>query len=49
LNDPLFYEVVIKKEEAPYEFKIHLFLDDSSLSHRDITTQIMEKLGKFDA
>jgi len=39
LNDPLFYEVVIKKEEAPYEFKIHLFLDgDSSMSHREITT-----------
>ena len=36
LNDPLFYEVVIKKEEAPYEFKIHLFLDgDNSSSTRE--------------
>ena len=28
LNDPEFYEVVISKEEPPFEFKIHLFLDN---------------------
>ena len=50
LNDPLFYEVVIKKEEAPYEFKIHLFLDGgNSSSTREITTQIMEKLNTYEA
>jgi hypothetical protein len=41
---------VIKKEEAPYEFKIHLFLDgESELSSREITTQVMEKLNTFGA
>ena len=29
LNDPQFYEVVIRKEEPPYDFKIHLFLDNN--------------------
>lgn len=42
--------MVIKKEEAPYEFKIHLFLDgESELSHREITTQVLEKLNTFGA
>ena len=26
-KDPAFFAEVIKKEEAPYEFKIHLFPD----------------------
>lgn len=43
--------MVIKKEEPPYEFKIHLFLDggDSKMSLREITIQVMEKLKQFDA
>ena len=41
---------MIKKEEAPYEFKIHLFLDgEDALSNREITTQVMEKLNTFGA
>ena len=41
---------MIKKEEAPYEFKIHLFLDgEDVLSNREITTQVMEKLNTFGA
>lgn len=52
VNDPLFYEVVIKKEEPPYEFKIHLFLDnlsDKDVSIRDITCTVMDKLESFKA
>lgn len=26
-NDDQFYKIIIRKEEPPYEFKIHLFLD----------------------
>ena len=28
-NDPKFYKVVINKEDPPFDFKIHLFLDES--------------------
>lgn len=27
MNDVLFYETVIKKEEPPYDFKIFLYLE----------------------
>lgn len=52
LNDPQFYQVVIKKEEPPYEFKIHLFLDNHSekdVSIRDITLIVMDKITDFKA
>jgi len=52
-NDTKFYKTVISKEEPPFEFKIHLFLDDSrneeGLSVRDITTKMMQKLDSFEA
>lgn len=46
LNDPQFYQNVIQKEESPYDFKIHLFLDNpkEELSVNDITTIINKKL-----
>ena len=31
LNDPMFYSNVIRKEEPPYEFKMHLFLDQKKV------------------
>lgn len=60
INDNLFYETVMKKEDPPYEFKIHLFLDNKSqkrddekegatLSHREINLQVMKKLTEFGA
>ena len=35
MNDILFYETVIKKEEPPYEFKILLFLDNRGSFKQD--------------
>ena len=41
LNDPEFFQAVIKKEEPPFEFKIHLFLDnpnkEESPSNQELT------------
>ena len=54
LNDPQFYTAVIRKEEPPYEFKIHIFLDknedgeeeyDTSKSTtRALTLTLLDKL-----
>ena len=44
--------MVIKKEEPPYELKIHLFLDNHSekdVSIRDITLIVMDKITDFKA
>lgn len=30
-RDPKFFEIVIEKEEPPYEFKIHIFMLDKNL------------------
>jgi hypothetical protein len=50
INDDQFYQTVIKKEEPPYEFKIHLFLEnDKEKSVREITTIVQSKLQEFDA
>ena len=43
VNDPFFYNQVIRLEEPPYDFKIHLFLDkprdaDSSSQHKLLPT-----------
>ena len=32
-KEPTFYEIVIKKEEGPYEFKIHLFPSEEADGH----------------
>jgi len=43
---------VIRKEEPPYEFKIHLFLDspkDERVNKRDIGTTLLEKLNEYGA
>jgi hypothetical protein len=44
---------VIRREEGPFEFKIHIFLDsnqdDENNSTRDITLKIMEKLNNMGA
>ena len=54
--DPQFYQHVIRKEDPPYDFKIHLFLDkkeddesDSRASNREITLKIFQKLEEFKA
>ena len=52
MNDPQFYELVIRKEEPPYEFKIHLFLtriDENKMSPREITLEVMQKLNEYGA
>ena len=52
VNDPQFYELVIRKEEPPYEFKIHLFLtrtDENKMSPREITLAVMQKLTEYGA
>jgi len=52
VNDPQFYELVIRKEEPPYEFKIHLFLtrtDENKMSPREITLAVMQKLNEYGA
>jgi|TARA_B110000305_G_C19434203_1_gene637921 hypothetical protein len=52
VNDPQFYELVIRKEEPPYEFKIHLFLtriDENKMSPREITLEVMQKLNEYGA
>lgn len=52
VNDPQFYELVIRKEEPPYEFKIHLFLtrtDENKMSPREITLAVMQKLSEYGA
>lgn len=55
LNDHQFYEVVIKKEEPPYDFKIHVFLDnnrdenESKTLERDLITTVMRKLDTYGA
>lgn len=44
--------MVIRKEEAPYEFKIHLFLDgpkDENRNNRDIGCMLLEKLNEYGA
>ena len=33
INDPTFYEYVMKKEEPPFEFKIHVCLDNQDPDH----------------
>ena len=47
---------MIRKENPPYDFKIHLFLDkkddddsDARASQRDITLKVFEKLAEFKA
>jgi hypothetical protein len=50
LNDPQFYEVIIKKEEPPYDFKIHLFLeplnpDDDKRESRDHMDNLRGKVN----
>lgn len=43
---------MIKKEEPPYEFKIHLFLDspkDERVNKRDIGLKLLEKLNEYGA
>jgi hypothetical protein len=47
---------VIRKEEPPYEFKIHLFLDrngeeerEDAPTTRELTLKVLEKLADFDA
>lgn len=53
-NDPQFYQVVIRQEEAPNDFKIQLFLDkkdddDKQPQVRELTLKVMEKLQSFGA
>jgi len=43
---------VIRKEEAPYDFKIHLFLDnpkEDKLQPKDISVMVCKKLLSFNA
>ena len=53
LNDQEFYEVVISKEEPPFEFKIHLFLDnpneDEPIGLQTLTDILTKKLNLFEA
>ena len=50
INDDQFYQTVIKKEEPPYEFKIHLFLEqEKDRSTREITTIMLSKLRDYEA
>lgn len=56
LDDPQFYEIVIREEPSPYEFKIHLFVDnqdneqsEEKPSQRDINLKLMDKLKSMGA
>ena len=52
VNDPQFYELVLRKEEPPFEFKIHLFLtrtDENKLTTREITLAVLNKLSEYGA
>ena len=44
---------MIRKEESPYEFKIHLFLDtqkdEGKRNNRDIGCMLLEKLNEYKA
>lgn len=53
-NDNQFYEVVIKKEEPPYDFKIQIFLDKrgdkvDAPQPRDLILKVMDKLTDLGA
>ena len=61
MNDVNFYEDIMGKEEAPFKFKIHLFLNSkndrrdeqetekSPPKIRDLNLVVMEKLSKYGA
>jgi DNA-binding MarR family transcriptional regulator len=56
LDDPQFYLIVIRGEQPPYEFKIHLFLDSlggegagDRQYQRDLTTKLMDRLQEMGA
>ena len=56
VDDPQFYDIVIRGEPSPYEFKIHLFLDSLNAEdqsdrqlQRDLTTKVMDRLQEMGA
>lgn len=46
INDPQFYEHIIKKELPPFDFKIHVFLENGQPSeeHRNLITAKMREV-----
>lgn len=54
IDDPQFYRIVIRREEPPYEFKIHMFLDKKGeqldrSAEDELVKKLSEKLETFGA